>query len=145
MVIENIKKIILNENNDFNSLLYNYNIIDFNYIHYSPAVTFTLSNIHARKIVHIVIYGGYGEILLEIFDLNTYELLRVGRILYFSCGISTDLSMHAKLEQFGGNDIAERIKNCFHYLNTFNSPILRAIFRMSYWCSDPYSWDPKYK
>ena len=145
MVIENIKKIILSENNDFNSLLYNYNIIDFNYIHYSPAVTFTLSNIHARKIVHIVIYGGYGEILLEIFDLNTYELLRVGRILYFSCGISTDLSMHAKLEQFGGNDIAERIKNCFHYLNTFNSPILGAIFQLPYWCSDPYPWDPKYK
>ncbi len=145
MVIENIKYIIQNESKDSNSLLYNYNIIDFNYIDYSPTVTYILSNIQARKIVHIKIYGGSGEILLEIFDLNTYELLRVGRILYFSCGISTDLSMHAKLEQFGGNDISERIKNCFHYLNTFNSPILRAIFRMSYWCSDPYSWDPKHK
>ena len=64
MVIENIKNIILNENKDFNSLLYNYNIIDFNYIDYSPAVTFILSNIHARKIINITIIGGSGKILV---------------------------------------------------------------------------------
>ena len=143
MVIENIKYIIQNESKDFNSLLHNYNIIDFNYIDYTPAVTFILSNIQARKIVNIKIIGGTEEILIEIFDLNTYELLTVGRILRFLCSNTSNLESFAKLEQFGGNNLYERIKNCFLYLNTFNSPILGAIFQIPYWCSDPYPWDPK--
>ncbi len=145
MEIDKIKKIIIEENSFDNCLLYNYHIIKFKDFSYIPSVSIKLSNIHSGKIINILVTGGHEKIYLDVLNLNSDEQLTVGNILYSLCGISSDLEISVKLEEYGGNDLYERLKNYLRYLNSIDCPKLKEVFQTPYWHLEPPPYDPYVK